>query len=227
MTQYQGLLLDFYGTLVHEDDEIIATICDRINCSVGVVTTDKDIAAFWWESFSQLFTKSFGTAFLSQREAAVQSLAATLSRFESDLDPSDVIAPQFAHWAMPGIFPDTRPFLDVVASSNMPVCIVSNIDRIDIERAISFHNLYFDHIVTSDDVQSYKPRPEMFHSALQKLGMAPDQVLHVGDSRTSDVMGAKNLNIPVAWVNRSGKRITSGQRPDYTVRNLEELTTLL
>lgn len=227
MHRYRGLLLDFYGTLVHEDDEIIPVICEEVRRSARIDAAASDIGKFWWGSFSSLFQRSFGPSFLSQRDAAVLSLTETINHFGSALDPAHLIAPQFAHWTSPTIFLDTRPFLDFVERTGIPVCIVSNIDRVDLEQAIAFHGLHFDHVVTSDDVASYKPRPEIFEAALNKLGVATDDVLHVGDSRTSDVAGAKGMGISVAWVNRSGKQVTDGLDPDYTVRDLAELQAIL
>lgn len=43
MKRHRGLLLDFYGTLVHEDDEIILIICEEIRCSAGIEATAGDI----------------------------------------------------------------------------------------------------------------------------------------------------------------------------------------
>jgi hypothetical protein len=40
------------------------------------------------------------------------------------------------------------------------VCVVSNIDRADIEAAIDYHGLKFDHVVTSEDAKSPGP-PEV------------------------------------------------------------------
>ncbi len=227
MKRHRGLLLDVYGTLVHEDDEIILIICEEIRCSAGIEATAGDIGRFWWESFSSLCQRSYGSGFLSQRDAALVSLRKTIDHFGAVLDPATLIAPQFAHWTSPGIFPDTKPFLSYVAREPIPLCIVSNVDRVDLEQAISFHDLHLEHIVTSDDVQSYKPRSEMFEAALNKLGLASDEVLLVGDSRTSDIVGAQGMGIPVAWMNRSGKPGTGSLGPDYTMHDLGELKAIL
>ncbi len=67
----------------------------------------------------------------------------------------------------------------------------------------------------------------MFHMALDVLGLQPDEVLHVEDSRTSDVGGATRLGIPVAWVNRTGKSATGDPVADYTVTSLNEVLTIV
>jgi 2-haloacid dehalogenase len=104
---------------------------------------------------------------------------------------------------------------------------VSNIDRSDIEAAISHHGLVVDLVVTSEDARAYKPRPEPFRLALDLLGLRPDQVLHVGDSLTADVGGANALGIPVAWVNRKGKSTPPQSRLDYEASDLEAVAQAL
>jgi 2-haloacid dehalogenase/putative hydrolase of the HAD superfamily len=89
----------------------------------------------------------------------------------------------------------------------LPVCIVSNIDRNDILRAIKHHGMNFENVVTSEDAKSYKPQPEIFLMALDKMGVQPSQVLHIGDSLSSDVAGAYNLGIDSFWLNRKRKNV--------------------
>ena len=62
-------------------------------------------------------------------------------------------------------------------------------------------------IISADDVKSYKPHPEIFLYALKKAGLAPEEVVHVGDSYYSDVLGAKNAGISAILVDREGKDI--------------------
>lgn len=83
-------------------------------------------------------------------------------------------------------------------SMSIPVCVLSNIDRTDIEAAISLHGLRFHGLVTSDDAKAYKPHPEMFRLGLELLGLNASDVIHAGDSRSSDVAGARAMDIPVA-----------------------------
>lgn len=68
------------------------------------------------------------------------------------------------------MFEDTLPFLDGIT---VPVCIVSNIDRVDLESAVAFHSIKVANIVTSEDARSYKPRPEIFMTALKLMNVKP------------------------------------------------------
>lgn len=89
----------------------------------------------------------------------------------------------------------------------MPVYIVSNIDREDITEAVGFNGIKAAGIFTSEDARSYKPRRELFEYALRSVGVGPGQVIHIGDSLESDVMGARGVGIFPVWVNRGGRAV--------------------
>lgn len=223
----RGLLLDFYGTLVHEDEVNIAAICAEIHRHAAVEATIEEIGTFWSQSFFSWCDRAHGDGFLTQREISIGSLAETVAHFNAAVAAESLIVPQFAHWIAPPVFADAQPFRAGVQELGIPICIVSNVDRIDIEAAMTFHGLQFDHLITSDDIRTYKPRPEIFVAALEWLGLRHDEVLHIGDSRSSDVGGAAAMGIPVAWVNRMGKPSVGEPIADYTVTTLAELLPIV
>lgn len=74
----------------------------------------------------------------------------------------------------------------------------------------------FDHIVASAEVGHEKPGPEIFHEACRRLGVAPQRVLHVGDTPADDIEGAARAGIRAVLVCRdsvppafTGERIGS------------------
>jgi 2-haloacid dehalogenase/putative hydrolase of the HAD superfamily len=221
----KAIFIDFYGTLVHEDDEVIRLICERIkansvqDCHVG------DIGTYWWKVFSRMCQASFGETFKSQQEIGIASLAETIRHFCSDCVADEIIEPQFAYWMKPEIYPDTFPFIR--AFESVPVYILSNIDTAHIVSAIGYHRIPVTGVITSEDVRAYKPRPELFAEALNRYRLKPDEVIHIGDSITSDVKGAGHLGIKTVWLNRLGKRKTEGIGPDYVCRDLTEVRQML
>jgi len=215
-----AVLLDFYGTVVHEDDVAVDQICATISRSATVQAAPREIGRYWWTVFSDAFGRSHGDNFRPQRQLELEALAQTINNFGAKGDADELSKPLFDYWERPPVFSDAVQFLDRVG---LPVVIVSNIDRSDIETAIDLHHLSFDHVITSEDVRSYKPRPELFLAALDAVGCRPDRVLHIGDSLTSDVVGARRLGIPVAWVNRAGKPPPATDGPTYEVTNLSDL----
>lgn len=129
----------------------------------------------------------------------------------------------YQHWRQPPIFPDALEFLE---QTSVPVVVVSNIDRDDIEAAIDLHRLSFAGLVTSEDVGSYKPHPELFEAGLHLAGADRGAALHVGDSLSSDVRGAKALGIAVTWANREGRDVPEGDCPDHVLTDLVQLAEL-
>jgi putative hydrolase of the HAD superfamily len=47
----------------------------------------------------------------------------------------------------------------------------------------------------SDEVGHYKPSPQIFAAALEALGAGPEQAMHVGDLRRTDIAGATALGM--------------------------------
>ena len=222
----KAVFLDFYGTLVHEDDDLISIICKQIHAESELQNeiSAGQIGRYWWHTLSSLFNQSYGENFKTQRELEIISIQRTLSHFASKADASALAQILFEYWRKPSIYVDSLKFLHAV---KMPLYILSNIDRSDILPAAAHHNFYVDHVITSEDVRSYKPRPEMFVAALKEAALKPDEVLHVGDSVSSDVVGACRMGIPVAWINRTGKTLRSEYTPNYVIKELTDVMSLL
>ncbi len=72
-----------------------------------------------------------------------------------------------------------------------------------------------------------KPDVRIFHAAAQAAGVAPHEVLHVGDDPALDVLGALDAGMQTVWVNRGGLPWQHAQQPDARVSDLAELCALL
>lgn len=68
----------------------------------------------------------------------------------------------------------------------------------------------FDDTVFSSDIGLAKPRPEMFLAAA--AGADPDRVIHIGNSRTTDVQGALDAGCRALLFNPHGKPCPRGVR---------------
>ncbi len=223
---YRGLLLDFYGTLVAEDDALVAQIAEKVAAASTCGARAAQVATHWHQQFAELCAAAHGSAFRRQREIELESLADAARHHDADVAVAELAGELFAYWAAPAPLAGAAAFL---RSYRGPICVVSNIDAAELQAAIAGLGWEFAHVVTSERCRAYKPRDEMFRTALDLLGCAPSEVLHVGDSIGSDVVGASRLGIEVAWVN-AGERAfpeSLGIRPRYTIRGVEELLPLL
>lgn len=85
----------------------------------------------------------------------------------------------------------------------------------------------FDVVIVSADVGWRKPSPVIFEEALRGLGVGPDRALFVGDRAELDVVGARGVGMPVAWINRSGAPLPPGAAaPDFEIRDLDDLRAI-
>ncbi|WP_372627937.1 HAD-IA family hydrolase [Arsukibacterium sp.] len=70
-----------------------------------------------------------------------------------------------------------------------------------------------------------KPYPDMFHSAAQRLKLAPSQILHIGDSHRADVMGALAAGCQAAWLDHHQQAVTI--LPHIRLTDVNQLNALV
>jgi 2-haloalkanoic acid dehalogenase type II len=216
---YRAVLVDFYGTLVAEDDAVITRIVELIAQNSPVCSDKGQIARDW--RWTEVCSAACGSSFRAQRTLELESLGNLLAQYEAGLDALSLSEELFAYWTQPAPYEDADWF---VRNIDLPICVVSNSDEADLRNAITSVGWTFDRIVTSEGCRHYKPHPVIFQNALALLGCSAHEVLHVGDSLSSDVVGAQQLGIDVAWINRQGRSLPSHiPVPTYEVTSLRAL----
>ncbi len=106
---------------------------------------------------------------------------------------------------------DLYPCIDDVLgrlSERYALALISNTmsdqPRIILERTgLARH---FDVIVCSRDLGVRKPNPRIFEYVLERLGVASDEAIHVGDSVEADMEGASNAGLTPIWIRRPEPR---------------------
>ena len=111
------------------------------------------------------------------------------------------------------------------------LAVVSNFDYAPTCRAILDREgiaPLFETVVISDEVGWRKPKPVIFETALDRMGLRPAEALFVGDRADIDVIGARGVGMPTVWINREGEALPAGAPvPDHEIRDLGELPGLL
>lgn len=87
---------------------------------------------------------------------------------------------------------------------------------------------WVDVIVISSVVGVRKPDPRIFQRALEAVGVAPREALHVGDLPEEDIEGARGAGLHAAWINREN-RIALSVLPEgvLVLNGLSDLLTHL
>ncbi|WNL45800.1 HAD family hydrolase [Dyella sp. BiH032] len=97
------------------------------------------------------------------------------------------------------LYADSLPALERITATH-PVASLTNgnadLDMIGIRA-------HFSHHVCARDTGVAKPDPRIFVAAAERLGVVPEEILHVGDDPVLDVVGARDAGLKTAWINRT------------------------
>lgn len=158
------------------------------------------------------------------REVLRETAQRVAARFGWRLDEAaaDFLPRSLAHWRP---FDDTGPALARLRSAGYRLGILSNVDVDLLETTLEKLGIEFDLLVTAQEVGAYKPNHAHFVEARRRIGQAP--WLHAAQSYFHDVAPARELGIPVAWINRHGEPPHGTALPDREFRTLEALADWL
>lgn len=97
------------------------------------------------------------------------------------------------------------PLLEHLHSQFKIVIVTNNIvvEQIDKLKHLRLEHLV-DELITSEETGFIKPDPGIFHAALERCGCRAEEVVMVGDSWRSDILGAHQAGIRAIWLNRGG-----------------------
>lgn len=85
---------------------------------------------------------------------------------------------------------------------------------------------YFDKIFVSDKIGFEKPDKKFFQKIMDITKFSNDDLIMIGDSIKSDIIGAKNSKIKSIFFNKEDKKI-SDKNFTYQVKNLSEIKKIL
>lgn len=186
------------GAMVDARRRAVAAACDACGAEVEPAALGKaleEVRLHWEESWAagrhlhpgegaEMLTRSLGI-----REEGREAVAAA---FLGALDQAPLELP-----------PDIHACLEALQERDLALGIVCDagfsggevlrglLDREGLLR-------HFQGWGFSDEVGHYKPAPQIFEAALSALGARPEQTLHVGDLRRTDVAGAAALGMKTA-----------------------------
>jgi 2-haloalkanoic acid dehalogenase type II len=211
---------DVFGTLISVRDstyQAFASILADSNAS------HVDVKAFW-EHWEERNIAHYWEPYRRYRDICELSLAETFAHFGISGD-ARLISRYFE--AFPGLvlYPDVTATLDVLAK-HYKLAVVSNID--DDLLALTPLKRSFDLVCTAERAKGYKPDGSLFRYLIADAGCSKDEILHSGQSQFTDMVGAKPLDLTVAWINRRSVALhPSVPKPDYTFPDLKSLLGLV
>ncbi|MCB7303913.1 HAD family hydrolase [Bariatricus massiliensis] len=216
----KGIFIDYTGTTVQETGKEIEEVVMRI-CRSSDLHEPKEAVALWWKWLKEYEEKSYKETYLTEDEIVDRVLEHLKKdiNLRENFEELHRLFQQF--WIHAPAFPEVRDFFE---RCPLPIYIISNNGIQYLEKAMEDKGLTPAGLVCADMVKAYKPHRELFEKALEVSGFSADEVLHVGDSYSSDIIGAKSAGITPILVQRTGGKTY----PDVTiVRNLMEVLPLI
>ncbi len=123
-----------------------------------------------------------------------------------ELDRDNFFEIAYEHFAEAGVwqlYPDVLGALQTL-QARFQLAVVSNFDgRL---RFILEHlgiSKFFSHIFVSSEIGADKPDPEIYQRAFKMMGLAPNEILHVGDDAERDWKAASAAGLSIFQLDRA------------------------
>ena len=224
-SNFDVLTFDCYGTLVDWEAGIFSAL-KPVLAAHGKSISDPEIL----DLYGEFEAKAEAGPYAPYRNV-LNSVVCSFGRqfaFTPTVQEAEALANSVPHW---------RPWPDTVRAlrklqARYRLGIISNIDDDLFSSTRHYLSVEFATVTTAQQARCYKPSLEIFRMALIKVGVAPNRVLHVGQSIYHDVLPAQSLGLSTVWVNRPSPRAGVGAvkraegKPDLEVPDLRTLADL-
>jgi HAD superfamily hydrolase (TIGR01509 family) len=129
-----------------------------------------------------------------------------------------------------GLFPSTRGVIEELRQMNLPLAIATSSVSASARPFLDRHGLtaFFDVIVTGEEIERGKPKPDIYLRAAEKLSVSADGCLVIEDALPG-IAAAKAAKMRVAGI--PDTRFVDGRKyekqADYVLRDLSEIPPLV
>lgn len=221
----RAVLFDAGATLVHPDPPVEAVYA-REFAADGARFTEEELTRALTRAWEEVHAQPAGDRYGGARgEAAFWQ--AFLNRVRALLDGGELSTPAFermaGHFRSPAawaVYDDVVPVLDDLSGNGTKLAVVSNwdsylpklLDALDLTR-------FFPVVVVSALEGTSKPDPEIFRRACRRLDVKPREALHVGDSVSEDLAGARSAGLSALLLDRADAHPEVADR----IRSLAEI----
>ncbi|MBN2141941.1 HAD family hydrolase [Candidatus Woesearchaeota archaeon] len=209
----KGLIFDFWGTLV--ENGIHPSPVNQVKYILRLRMPFKEFVVRFEEAMMTKEYNDLNEAFTAVCEAfQIRPNPHILDRLIGMWNKNELLGKPFF---------ETIDVMQSLKKKGLKIGLISNTNP-TIHRVIEKYNLgdLFDTQVLSYKEGILKTDPKMFDMTVKSLGLKKDDVVMIGDSMQTDMLGAREAGLRAILVDRMNKR-------DYhpKVRNLRELQAMI
>ncbi|MEG4283923.1 haloacid dehalogenase type II [Microcoleus sp. A006_D1] len=222
--QFEVVSFDCYGTLIDWENGILPVLKQLLS-SHEIDLSDDGTLEMFAEFESEL--EKDQSNYIKYRQILQEVVEKLGQRFNFEPTETELnsLADSVKNWQP---FPDTVAALAAL-KQKYKLAVISNIDD-DLFAGTAKHlQVEFDWVITAEQVRSYKPSTRNFEMAIDRMGIAPEKLLHVAQSLYHDIVPAASMGISTVWVNRRqgkagfGATLPASAQPDLEVPDLKTL----
>lgn len=193
----KGVLFDFWGTLV--ENGIFPSPVRQVRYILRLRMLFKDFIVRFEQAMMTKPYKDLNEAFTAVcKEFELEPRDFILEKLVGMWNKNELLAKPFL---------ETIEVLDYLKEKKIKIGLISNTPP-TIARVIDKYELnkYFDAVELSYEDGLLKTDPKMFKNLLKKMKLKPKEVVMVGDSIPTDIIGAKEAGIRAILLDRRNKR---------------------
>jgi 2-haloacid dehalogenase len=208
----QALLFDTYGTVVDWREGVLAALL-ALGRARGLGVDWEAFLADWNARPILDRVNSGEMPWMTMESIHRQTLEEPLTRYRiTGLTDREIDQLVHARWRLRP-WPDAVPGLTRLKQRYV-ISPLSNASFIGMVRLAKFAGLPWDCVITAENARCYKPRPEVYRTALSLLGLRADQVMMVA-AHNYDLRAAQDEGLRTAFVPRPTE-YGPGQSTDLT-----------
>src|SRR5687767_13483437 len=209
----EAFVFDAYGTLY--DVHSVAARCESNwpgkGTQLSVLWRAKQLEYTWQRSLMQRYAP-FSTV---TRDALAYSCEAL--KLELSVAQTEGLMAEYLNLSL---YPDVVRTLQAL---NTRKAILSNGSPDMLLPLVQNSGLELDAVISVDELRIFKPAPQVYALAVEKLHLDHSKVGFVS-SNCWDAMGAKSYGFQVYWINRAGAPVDRlGFKPDGILASLNEI----
>ena len=202
----KAVFLDYTGTIIEEGGPDGMEMLKRCYRNSDMESMEA-MLAYWWKLIKNFEAVSYKDSYITEDEIVDRALeeCARKIHLKANFEELHRLCQRF--WLYAPAFPDSAEFFE---KCRVPIYVISNNGLSYVEEGMRDKDLHPAGIICGDMVRAYKPHREIFQKALEVSGLGPEEVIHIGDSVTSDVAGAAAAGITALLLDRKGDKTCEG-----------------